>query len=110
LTGGRARMHGWTKVDPSAPLDVQLNALRQNVERLNERVTQVQNEVDAELHKHSEALRQEQQIRAKDNKDLQSRLEAAETGGLYISFIGLLWLLLGVLLTTVSPEIARWRS
>jgi hypothetical protein len=110
IAGSKARAYVWTTMDPAVPVQMQLNALRQNVERLNERLTQIQSDLDTELHRHSEALGQEQQVRAKHDQDLQSRLEAAETGGLHISFIGVVLLFLGVLLTTLSPEIARWQS
>lgn len=103
-----ARGYVWTTIDPTAPVETRLNALTRNVERLNERLIQVQNELESELRKHSEALRSEQNERAQNDQQLHLRLEAAETGGLYISAIGLVWLIVGVFLTTMSPEIGRW--
>jgi hypothetical protein len=103
-------MHVWSNVDPAAPVEAQLNALKKNVERLHERLIQMQDEMDRDLHRHSEALRQEQEVRGQGDKHLHLRLEAAETGGLHITFIGLLWLLLGVLLATIPGEIHSWRS
>jgi len=105
---GHVRAHVWSNVDPSASIEARVDALTKNVERLNERLIQVQKEIDSELHKQSDALRQEEQIRAKDDQSLQQRLEAAETGGLHISFIGMLWLFFGLFLSTMSAEIAQW--
>jgi hypothetical protein len=110
LGGLSARLHVWSNVDPAAPVEVQLNALKQNAERMNERLNQMQDEVDRELHQHSEELRREREARGHGDKDLHLRLEAAETGGLHITFVGLLWLLVGVLLATIPQEIERWRS
>lgn len=110
VAGVSARGHVWSTVDPSAPIEVRLEAVVRNVERLDERLIQVQNEMDSELRKHSDELRKEQQIRATDDEQIQLRLEAAQTGGLYITFIGVIWLFVGVLLSTISPEIARWVS
>ena len=59
-----------------------------------------------ELRKHSEALRAEERSRARGDQDLSLRLEAAETGGLHITFMGTVWLFLGAVLATMSPEIA----
>ena len=107
---GSGRGYVWTPMDPNAPVESQLKALAQNVERLNERIVHLQNEIDQELRKQSEALHQEQATRAKGDEELHLRLESAETGGLHITFMGLLWLLLGVFLATLSSEIAQWRA
>jgi len=108
VTAGGAGVHVWTKVDPAAPIEAQLNALTRNVERMNERLTQMQKDSDSELRKHSESLRQERQFREEGDEHLHKRLEAAETGGLHISLIGAIWIFLGLILSTVSPEIAQW--
>lgn len=108
LTGGSATARGWHKVDPTAPIETQLDALTRNVEQMNERLIQMQKDGDSELRKHSESLRQERQFREDGDARLHKRLEAAETGGLHISFIGVIWIFLGLILSTVSPEIAQW--
>ncbi len=105
---GHAGVHVWSNVDPSASIEARLEALTKNVERVNERLIQAQREIDSALSKQSEALHQEQHIRAKDDENLHKRLEAAETGGLHISFIGMLWIFFGLLLSTMSAEIAQW--
>ena len=55
-----------------------------------------------------ESLRQERQFREEGDEHLHKRLEAAEPGGLHISLIGVIWIFLGLILSTVSPEIAQW--
>jgi hypothetical protein len=108
--GVSGRAYGWSNMDPAAPIEARLEAVIRNVDGLNQRLLQLQTEMDSELRSHSKALREEQQLRAKDDRELQLRLEAAETGGIHISFIGVVWLFVGVLLSTVAPEIARWVS
>ncbi len=63
-----------------------------------------------EVQKISEALRVEGQAWRQDDRDIRERLERAQAGGLHVGFIGLLWLVVGVLLTTFYPEIVRFRS
>ena len=82
--------------------------MTRNVERMNERLIQAQKDIDSERSKHSESLRQERQFREGGDEHLHNRLEAAETGGLHISLIGVIWIFLGLILSTVSPEIAQW--
>jgi hypothetical protein len=110
ISGASAQMYVWSNVDPAAPLQEQLNAVARNTERLNERLNQLQSEVDKDLLKHSEALQREQESRARADSDLQLRLEAAETGGLHITFMGVVWLFVGVTLSTLSSEIVQLLS
>jgi hypothetical protein len=109
LASLHARAHVWTPMDPLAPVDAQVKALIQNVERLNQSLIQVQQEMDAALGRVTAALGEERTTRSKDVAELQKRLEIAETGGLHITFVGVIWLVVGVVLTTLSPEILRWR-
>jgi hypothetical protein len=109
LAGGIARMEVWTNVDPSAAVEKQIEAVTKNVDRLRNRLNQLQDELDKGLREHSEALRREETARAKDDEHLRQRLHAAETGGLHITFTGVVWLLLGVLLATLPQEVvALW--
>jgi hypothetical protein len=95
-------------MDSAASAEVRLEAVIRNVEGLNQRLIQLETEVASELRSHSQALRDEQQTRASADNEVRQRLEAAQTGGLHLGFVGLVWLFLGVLLSTASPEIARW--
>ena len=72
----------WSPVDPSAPLEARLQAVISNVDHLNERLSQLQNDQGDATRKHSEALRHEEQERATAVSEISARLEAAETGGL----------------------------
>jgi hypothetical protein len=111
VLGGAAvcsRGYVWNNVDPAAPIQEQVDALKNNVESLKRQLTHVHGEMDSRLHGHSESLRQEQESRRDGDERLHQRLEAAETGGIYVSFIGVVWLSVGLLLSTASPEIAQW--
>lgn len=92
------REHAWKNVDPDAPIQEQVDALKNNVESLKQQLTHMHVEMDSRLHGHSESLRQEQESRKEGDERLHQRLEAAETGGIYVSFIGVVWLSVGLLL------------
>jgi hypothetical protein len=110
IKGGDAHLEVWSNVDAAAPLERQVQALMNNVNRLRDRLNQMRDEMQKQVREHSEALDQERRVRAKDDEGIQARLKAAETGGLHVTLAGLVWLLLGVVLTTLSQEIAAWRS
>ena len=58
--------------------------------------------------RHSQALDQERQTRTQEDADIRKMLEDAQVGGLHVATIGVLWLLIGLLLTTGSLEFACW--
>jgi hypothetical protein len=62
--------------------------------------------MDAEFAKAAEAIKREEQLRQFEDLAIRETLEATETGGVHISAIGALWLLVGVALSTAAPEIA----
>lgn len=100
------RGHVWTPMDPAAPAAEQLRALTNNVERLNQRTLEMQSALDAHQRVMAGALHGEQEARSQADSELQARLEAAQAGGLYISLAGLIWLLFGLLMGTLSNDIA----
>jgi hypothetical protein len=95
-------------MDLAAPTKTLLEAMITNVEGLNQRLLELESELDTRFRSHSHALSQEQQAREREDTELRLRLEASQTGGLHLGLIGLIWLFLGVLLSTLSSEISRW--
>lgn len=104
------RIWVWSSVEPGAPIEAQIKALSQNVEHLKVHMNQTEDAIDAGLRKQSDALGREEQARANSDSALQQRLELAQTGGLEITFVGVIWLAVGVILATIAPDIAQWRS
>ena len=96
--------HVWRRLGPSATTE----DLVQSIEDLQQRLVQLETDVDSKLRDHHSALREEEQKRGRGHSELSHRLEAAETGGLHLALVGLVWLLLGLLLSTLSDEISRW--
>lgn len=109
-TGFAARGEVWANVDPNAPLEDQVGALTSNVERLRHTLTAVQNDLDSRHREQADALTREEQERAQHDQEIMARLESAETGGIALSFVGVIWIFLGTLLSSLSPEIAHWRG
>lgn len=93
---------------PNATIEARVEALEKNVKDINDRINQTQTEIDEKVRVQRRALEEEQQTRAKEDRDLRAKLEATETGGLHISAMGALWLFVGVMLSTAAPELAKW--
>ncbi len=97
----------WSEVDPQSPIEARVGALTEKVEQLKGWLTAAENNIDSLTRELPDALRREQQARAEHDETLQAKLEAAETGGLHISLMGVICLFVGLLLTSVPKEIAQ---
>jgi len=97
----------WSIFDPDSLIEAQVGELAKNVERLKVGLIAVKKDIDSRAREQADALQREQQLRAEHDEKLQALLEAAETGGLHISFVGVIWLLFGLLLSSVPREIAQ---
>ena len=91
-----------------APIEARVEVLEKNLHRVNERLNQTQKEMDDELHRVKVSLTQETATRIAEDDSTRRTLEISETGGIYITATGALWLSVGVFLSTASPELSRW--
>lgn len=107
LTG---EMHGTvsSKLDSDASVEERLAFLQNSIERLDQRIEQTEQRIEKVKQEHATALNNERQDRTKEVKSLRNKLEVAETGGLHISAMGALWLLVGVIMTSVPAELSDW--
>lgn len=87
-------------------IESRIDALEKNVDAINNRISETQNQIDQEVSKMTVALKQEELSRKEEYLSIREKLEATGTGGVHISAIGALWLFVGVILSTASPEIA----
>jgi hypothetical protein len=97
----------WATGGPGFPIAARVDALEKNVQELNKRLDITENKLDSQAREDADALRREKQARTERDDALQAKLEAAETGGLYISLMGAICLLVGLVLTSVPKEIAQ---
>ncbi len=101
------RGHTSVSAGSEATIEARVQAVEENLQIVHDRVSQTQNEMDQELRKYSEALKQEEQVRAKEDQNIRAKMEATVTGGLHISAIGAFWLFVGVIMSTDPFELAK---
>ena len=104
----QGRMHSSANAGPDATVEARIEALEENLKYIHERIDQTQKEITEKDRAHVQALKQERQIRVKEDQDLRGKLEATEIGGLSISAMGAAWLFVGVTMSTVSQELFLW--
>jgi hypothetical protein len=97
-------IHG--AVNPS--IKSRLDALEKNIGTINQRIDDTQRELDTELRKMKTNLKEEEQNRQNENRAIRDQLEATALGGVHVSIMGCVWLLVGIVLSNASQEIFQW--
>lgn len=103
---GSARGHAVYGVGPNPTIEERVDALEKNLKGLDERFNQARNEIEAKVRKQSESIDEERRTRASADENLRKTIEDTETGGLHLSAVGLVWLLVGLILSTIPEELA----
>lgn len=100
--------YSWSTVDPEAPIEVRLSAIEANLSTLNSRFDHTQRGLDKEIREIRSKIYEEELLRQNEDQITSKKLEAAHTGGLRISAVGLVWLSFGLILSSTSVELAKY--
>jgi len=80
-------------------------ALESSVQQMQRRLEETRTELINAVSAEREALAIERGVREKGDLEINRALEAAETGGLHVSMMGVVWLAVGLTLSTIPNEI-----
>ncbi len=95
-------------VGPGASVEQRLSILEENVSHLRDEVdTKVQG-LRQEVATVKESIQRESQERQAGDQELRRTIEEVAIGGLHLETVGLVWLILGVVGTSIPDEIAAW--
>lgn len=111
LEGGftiSARASSSWPIDPTTDLEQRVLTLERNLPLTQQRISTVENEFERVTQELRGELKSEAQHRLALSEHVQSQLLTYGTGGLHISAIGAVWVFLGTVLGTASPEISSW--
>ena len=108
MAGMKGRGYVTSTPPANANIEERVASLERNVGHLNKRIDDAFQVLDKAESDQKAALEREKQERLAEDTKIASKLETSGTGGLHVSAIGVLWLLIGVTLGTGSVEIARW--
>lgn len=107
---GSGRGYTFSAIDSSLPLEQRVEALERRVRHLREQIDEARRELEQELHKVANSIREEQSIRTTEDQKILSKPEATETGGLHISAMGAIWIFFGIIFSSISKELSAWLS
>ena len=89
-------------------VDQRLHALEQRAEALESGQATTRRSIETEVTERKAAFKDEAEKRQAAFADLDRKIVDVETGGLDLSLFGVSWLLVGVLMTTGTPELCLW--
>lgn len=109
---GLSSMRARAKVrsGPNASLEDRIGLLERLIDTLEDALATLQDTIERDREQFNKALNAERHAREDGFKALQDRVTSLAVGGIRLQTVGLVWLFLGVLLTTWSQELAsiRW--
>jgi hypothetical protein len=89
-----------------SPINTRLEALEKNLLSVRGEAERTAKQLQIERGDRSDADREERGQRIRALLEIQSQLNQLAAGGLHVEWIGVFWLVVGLILSTVSPEIA----
>jgi uncharacterized protein YeaO (DUF488 family) len=87
-------------------IEQRLDGLEREIDALRKEAQERENKFEDHLSEVRAELSQEKQERAKAHADIESKLENVAVGGLHLDVIGLWWLILATIATSVPDELA----
>jgi hypothetical protein len=103
-----ARGHIFSAALSDATIEERVATIEKYIKNIHVKIIKIENDIDDKTRAQREQLNIERQERTQNYHELNTKLEATETGGLNISAMGALWLFIGVILSTASVEISTF--
>lgn len=104
---GSGHLSVWNNAGPDDPAEKRITALEKNQNELRTQIDRLRSDNDKQFREQTEKFETEVTIRDKEIAELRTKLEVTETGGLHLSAYGVVWIFIGVIMSTLSPELAR---
>ncbi len=104
----KARPEVWTPDDPNKPTEQRIDAINKNLERIRIHQRKLANSIDELKDSHENHKKQVAEQNKKIKEDIHSDLESLHTSDLITSLVGLVWLTVGITMSTLAPELSEW--
>jgi hypothetical protein len=101
----RSTGHATSSPPPSWSLEERVNWLEKSLNQTHELIYKTQQQINEEAQKQSNTLESERREREAAVDKTKKLLEEATIGGLYLEATGVLWLMIGIILSHASHEI-----
>jgi hypothetical protein len=104
FTSGLVLQH---RASPNATIEERVRVLESNRDHLEHQITEFSQQITQINKDINKDLSSERQKRERNILELEIKLETTETAGEYLSLIGLVWLFIGLVMSTASVELSH---
>jgi len=103
----KARGTLWTNDNPEDPLEKRFDGMIINMERIREVQRRNSEQIDTLQKNHEKHQEEQEQARVDMENQIRSDLESLHTDDIVVMLIGLVWLIFGVSMSTMSQELSK---
>ena len=108
MAGLKARVEVWNPDDPSLPVDQRIQKIISNLDRLRAEQATHAKLIEDLKDSHEEHKKKIAEQTQKIEENIRAELESLHTSDLITSLVGLVWLTVGITMSTMSQELYRW--
>ena len=98
----------WTPDNSKQSVEKRIEGIVKNLERIRTVQHEHTNSIDELKQSHEEHKKKVAEQAKKIENEIHSELELLHTGDLITSVVGLVWLTVGITMSTMAPEIYQW--
>jgi len=106
IASGAAKLSMWRGIPPNASLEDRVAAVEQNLSTLRTELANAEKEIQNEARQRTESIAAERRARETAMSEMQAQLEGMGAESLHVEMTGVFWLVVGVVLDTISAELA----
>jgi hypothetical protein len=108
LAGMKARVEVWSPDDPSLPIEERIKKIINNLDRIRIEQGTHAKLIEDLKDSHEEHKKKITEKTKQIEENIHSELESLHTSDLITSLVGLVWLTVGITMSTMSQELYKW--
>jgi hypothetical protein len=108
LVGMKVGAEVWTPDNSQQPIEKRIEGIVKNLERIRTEQREHTNSIDELKQSHEEHKKTVAEQAKKMEDEIRSELESLHTSDLITSAVGLVWLTVGITMSTMAPELYQW--
>ena len=104
----KCRAEVWTPDDPGQPIEKRIEGIIKNIDRIRDEQRGNTKLLDELMDSHEEHKKKVLEQTGKMEENIRSDIESLHTSDLVTSLVGLVWLTVGITMSTMAPELYKW--